>query len=318
MIHFLLFVLLLVLEILYFKIARHFNIKDNPNERSSHHKATLLGGGVVFVFALLIYSVFFGFNSPWLLSGALLLATISYIDDIKPQSPKLRLVIQFVSLLMMFVDLELFSYPILLIVAVLIVGVGVLNAYNFMDGINGMLGMTSMVVLAGLIYINEKIVSFTDANFLYLMMMSVVVFNIYNFRTKAKCFAGDVGAFTMGFILVYFIARLIIVTGDLAWIAMLAIYGVDTILTIIHRIYLGENLTQPHRKHLFQLLANELRFSHLLISGLYAFLQLLVIVGLIAARSYAYVVALLAVFFISSCYVVIKQRYFYLHEQKTA
>jgi UDP-N-acetylmuramyl pentapeptide phosphotransferase/UDP-N-acetylglucosamine-1-phosphate transferase len=318
MIHFLLFVLLLVLEVLYFKIASHFNIKDKPNERSSHYKATLLGGGVVFVFALLIYSFFFGFNYPWLLAGALLLATISYIDDVKPQSPKLRLVIQFASLLLMFVDLELFSYPLLLIVAALVVAAGVLNAYNFMDGINGMLGMTSMVVLGGLIYINLNVVSFTDANLLYLMLMSVVVFNIFNFRTKAKCFAGDVGAFTMGFILIYFITRLIIVTGDTAWIAMLAIYGVDTILTIIHRIYLGENLTQPHRKHLFQLLANELRFSHLFVSLLYAFLQLLIIVGLIAARSYAYVVALLSILFISSCYVVIKQRYFYLHEQKTA
>jgi len=317
MIHVLLFVIVFVLEVLYFKLARRFNIIDKPNARSSHHKPTLLGGGIIFVVALLLYSLFFGFNYPWLLPGAFLLATVSYIDDLKPQSPKLRLLVQLGSLLLMFAELGMYSYPPHWIVIALTVATGVLNAYNFMDGINGMLGMTSLVVLGGLIYINVNVVVFTDANLLYLLLMSVVVFNFFNFRTKAKCFAGDVGAFTMGFMLVYFIMKLILITGNFAWIAMLAMYGVDTILTIIHRIFLGENLTQPHRKHLFQLLANELQFSHLLISVVYALLQLLVIAGLIIAQSHAYMVAMLSILLIAACYIVIKQRYYYLHEQKT-
>lgn len=318
MIQILLFFLLLLIELLYFKIARRFKINDKPNERSSHNNVTLLGGGIIFIFSILLYFFVFGMQYPWFVAGALLLSVISYIDDLKPLTPRIRLLVQFSSVLLMFIDLQIYSLPVLLALLLLIVSTGVMNATNFMDGINGMLGMMSMVVFGSLLYINELIVNFIDSDFLILLLMSVIIFNIFNFRKKAVCFAGDVGSFTIGISMVFLITKLISATGNLAWIAMLAVFGVDTILTIVHRIMLGENLTLPHRKHVFQLLANELHLSHLLTSVIYAFIQVLVIAGLIVFQSNSYLFAGLSVIVLSIVYLIVKQKYYYLHQQKAA
>jgi len=318
MIQLLLFIALIVLELGYFKLASYYKISDKPNERSSHHQATLLGGGVIFIFSVLLYFFAFGMQYGWFVTAALLLSVVSYIDDLKPLTPKLRLLVQSGSVLLMFADLSVYSFPVWLIVLMLIVSTGVMNATNFMDGINGMLGMTSMVVLGCMLYINELIVHFVDTQLLLLFLMSVVVFNFFNFRKKAVCFAGDVGSFTIGIAMVFLIGKLIIATENLVWVAMLAVFGVDSILTIIHRILLGENLTVPHRKHVFQLLANELQLSHLLISSVYALIQLLLIAGLIVFRENAYLFAGFGVLLLSVVYLIIKQKYYYLHQQKTA
>ncbi|MDX9747730.1 MAG: UDP-GlcNAc--UDP-phosphate GlcNAc-1-phosphate transferase [Paludibacter sp.] len=313
MIHLFLVILLIILAFGYFKIAEYFKIHDKPNERSSHHKATLLGGGVIFYFALLLYSFFFDFQYPWLLVGATVLAAVSFIDDLHPLSPRFRLVIHFVSLFILFVDLDLYTLSVPVLIVLFIVGVGLMNAYNFMDGINGMMGFTSMVVLLGMIYVNSYVIVFIDINLLYSLLLGVVIFNFFNFRTNAFCFAGDVGAFTIGLIMVFLIYKLIAVSGNFAWIALLAVFGVDTILTIIHRICLGENITRPHRKHLFQILANELKIPQLFISAGYGLVQVLVIIGLVVFREYSLIFAVAAIFVLSVFYILIKQKYYYLH-----
>jgi UDP-N-acetylmuramyl pentapeptide phosphotransferase/UDP-N-acetylglucosamine-1-phosphate transferase len=317
MIYFILFAILLILELAYFRIARSLNIKDRPNERSSHRHVTLLGGGVVFLFAVLLYALVYGTQYSWLVAGTTLLAVVSFMDDLSPLSPKFRLFIHLGSLLLIFPDLEMYSFSIPLILSVLVIAAGVLNAYNFMDGINGMMGMTTLVVLGGLIYVNAVIVPFVDANLLYLLLMAVGIFNFFNFRKQAVCFAGDVGAFTMGIIMVFLILKLIIVSGNIVWIAMLAMFGVDTILTIVHRIFLGENITRPHRKHLFQILANELKISQLFISGGYALIQLIIIVGLINSGHYSFVFASVSILTLTLLYIFIKRKYFHLHIENT-
>lgn len=313
MTYLLLLLLLIMLALGYFKIAEYFEIQDKPNDRSSHQKPTLLGGGVIFFLTLVLYSFFFGFQYPWMLMGATVLATVSFIDDVRPLSPRLRLVIHFVSLFILFVDLNLYEFSLPILLLIIFIGAGVLNAYNFMDGINGMMGITSMVVLLGMVYINTHLVVFIDIDLLYALLIGVVIFNFFNFRNNAYCFAGDVGAFTMGFIMVFLIFRLIATSGNFAWIALLAVFGVDTILTIIHRICLGENITQPHRKHLFQILANELKIPQLLISAGYGIVQVLVIVGLIVLENYSMIFAVAAIFVLSVFYIFIKQKYYYLH-----
>jgi len=318
MIQLLLFALLVLLELLYFKVAGQLNIIDKPNERSSHQQATMLGGGVIFIFAIVLYYFVFGMHYSWFVLGALVLAIVSYVDDLKPLPPRLRLPVQFGSVLLMFLEIDIYSLPLWMVVLVLVISVGILNATNFMDGINGMLGMTSMVVLGSLLYINQWVVSFVDTQLLILLLLSVLIFNFFNYRKKAVCFAGDVGSFTIGIAMLFLISRLIWVTGNVYWIAMLAVYGVDTLLTIAHRIMLGENIALPHRKHVFQLLANELKISHLLTSAIYALLQLVVIIGLIVFAENAYLFAGLAIFILTIAYLIIKQKYYYLHQQKTA
>ena len=313
MIYLLLFVLLFALQLLYFRIANKLNIIDKPNERSSHSRVTLRGGGIVFWISVLMYFVISGFANPWFFAGLTLISAISFADDITPQSPKLRLVVQFVALMLMCMQWQLFDYSWFFVVLALIVGVGVMNAFNFMDGINGITGGYSMAVLVSLWYVNNYQIFFVDNDLIYIVFIALLVFNFFNFRIKAKCFAGDVGAVSAAFILIFMLGLLIVKTGDFSYIAFLLVYGVDSVLTIIHRILLKENITEPHRKHLYQLLSNEMKVPQLLVSSIYAVLQLLISFGFIVFHSVSLWYLVTAAALLTVVYVIIKRKYFHLH-----
>ncbi len=304
-----------MLEFVYFKLADQFNIIDKPNERSSHKQITLLGGGIIFYLAVVIYFLMNGFQYMWFFTGLTLISAISFIDDLKPQSSRLRLAIHLMSMLFLFFQLGVFEMHWTLILLSLIIAIGILNAYNFMDGINGMIGVYTTVVLGSLWYINNFILTFVDERIIYYLLLALVVFNFFNFRKKARCFAGDVGAVSLAFIVVFLLGMLILKSGNIAWIGLLAVFGVDTILTIIHRLILKENILIAHRKHLFQLLANELKFSHLVVSSVYALVQVLVSVGLIFFENHAYWFLAVSILLLSIVYYAVKKKYFYLHLQ---
>ena len=309
-----LFIVFLVAQLLYFKIADHFNIIDKPNERSSHKQVTLLGGGIIFYLSILIYFLINGFQYPWFFAGLTLISTISFIDDLQPQSSKIRLTIHLISMLLLFCQLGLLDLPWYYILIGLVLSTGILNAYNFMDGINGMIGGFNVIVLGALWYINRNIFYFADEKMIYYIILALFVFNFFNFRNKARCFAGDVGAFSLSFSVVFLLGMLIIKSENLIWIGILTVYGVDTILTIIHRLILKENIFIAHRKHLFQLLVNELKIPHLIVSLIYSFIQMLVIVGLIFIKDYTYLYLAGVILVLSVSYILIKIKYFHLHQ----
>ncbi len=313
MIYILLFILLFAGELAYFRVADHFNIIDKPNERSSHSSITLRGGGIIFYLGMLMYFAVSGFNYPWFFAGLSFITAISFADDIKAQSPRLRLLIHIIAMFFMFYQLGLFSLPWYFLLIALVLCTGILNAYNFMDGINGITGGYSLVVAVALWYINSHVFAFVDNQFIFILMLSLLVFNFFNFRKKAKCFAGDVGSISMAFIVVFLLGKLIIKSEDFTYIILLALYGVDTILTIIHRLILKENIFEAHRKHLFQLMANEMKMPHLLVSGIYMLLQALIIVGYLVVTSkivYFVIVILLLIL----VYLMLKSKYFHLHK----
>ncbi len=313
MIYLLLFVLLLSFELLYFRIAKQFKIVDKPNARSSHKRCTLLGGGVVIYFGGLLYFLFFGQQYLWFFIGLSLISLISFADDIKSMSFKLRLLVHFVAILFLFYQLGLFQYPMYILVFVLILSIGILNAYNFMDGINGITGAYSIVLISIIWYINNYLISFIDNNFLYTIFLALLIFNFFNFRKKAKCFAGDVGALSIAYILIFLIAMLIFKTSDFSYIIILLVYGIDTVLTIIHRIILKENIFHAHRKHIFQLMANELKIPHLLVSGFYAMLQLIIVMGYFWFKSYSYLYLIIVSAILTIAYIAFKMKYYKLH-----
>ena len=314
MIYILIIILLLfAAELLYFRIADHFNIIDKPNERSSHTSVTLRGGGILFWVGVLFYFLMSGWHYPWFFAGLTLVAAISFADDVKLQSPILRLVLQFIGLLLMSIQWQLFDFSWIIVVLVIVVSVGVLNAFNFMDGINGITGGYSLAVLASLWYVNNYVTAFVDNNLIYLVFLALLVFNFFNFRIKAKCFAGDVGAVSIAFILIFILGMLIIKTGDLSYIAFLLVYGVDSVLTIVHRILLKENITEPHRMHLYQLLSNELKVPQLLVSTIYAVLQLLISFGFIMFYSVSLWYLVIVAVLLTVVYLIIKRKYFHLH-----
>lgn len=304
---------LLLFQLLYFSVAKKFNIVDKPNGRSSHNSVTLLGGGVIFYVATLMYFVLNQFQYPWFFIGLTLITIVSFYDDIKPLSQKIRLLVHLVAVMILLYQLDFYTFSWLWLPLILFFAIGMLNAYNFMDGINGMTGAYNLLVLGVFVYINTFIKNFIDPVYLYWLILSLIVFNIFNFRKQAKCFAGDVGAFTMGFIMLFFIALLIKRSDNFAYLGLFLIYGIDSALTILHRIKLKENILLPHRMHLFQILANELKIPHLYISSTYAVLQLLVSCGLIIFIDYGYVYMVVVSFVFSLTYYLLMRRFFKLH-----
>ncbi|WP_166332544.1 MraY family glycosyltransferase [Sphingobacterium chungjuense] len=272
MLYILLLAAFLLFELLYFSVADHFNIIDKPNERSSHTEVTLRGGGVVFYFAALVYFVTSDFSYPWFFLGLTLMTAVSFADDLLTLSNKLRLVIHFLSVLLMAYQLELFTMPWFYLLATFVLVVGVINAYNFMDGINGITAAYSLAV-GGLLMLVNNTVGFIDPDLLSYTMLGVLAFAFFNFRKKAKCFAGDVGSVAIAFILMFALAKLILYTGNFIYILFLGVYGIDAVWTIVRRLYLKENIFQAHRSHLYQYLANEAGIPKLMVSATYGILQ---------------------------------------------
>ena len=316
---------LFVAELIYFSIADHFNIIDKPNQRSSHTRLVLRGGGIIFTIALWIWSFVYGFQYPWMLAGVTLAAGVSFWDDIHSLPDSLRLATQFVAMFLVFQEIGVLQWSLWpMVIFSMIVAVGGTNIFNFMDGINGITGGYSLAMLIPLFLLNRSLNSpgmtggFMDETMLIVVGLSLLVFCFFNFRTKAKCFAGDVGSIGMALILTFCLGRLMMVTGDVTWIVLYMVYGVDGILTICHRIMLHENLGQAHRKHVYQLMANELKIPHVVVSLIYMAMQLvisLIAIYLVPNTILAHwVYIIVAGIVMSLAYILFMKKYYHLHE----
>jgi len=269
-------ILLFIIEYAYFKLADKLNIIDKPNHRSSHTIITLRGGGIIFPIALLLHPIYYGFSYGYFLLGLTIIGFISFMDDIKPVSSKLRIFCHLIAVALMFYQLKLYSLPIYWVILALIFVIGSINAINFMDGINGITGSYALITLCTLLYINAFVVEFVSLSLLITSIISVLVFNYYNFRSRAKCFAGDVGSVSIAFIILFLLLQLIIKTENLNYLLLLLLYGLDTVTTIVFRIIRKERIVDAHRSHFYQYWANEKKVPHLLISAVYASVQLCV------------------------------------------
>lgn len=275
--HLILLILFFVIMLIYFEIADRFSIIDKPNNRSSHSSITVRGGGIVFLVAALISGI--AYSEFWLpLLGLVTIGVISFIDDLINLSRKVRIFFHFIAVTFLFAYFKMFTIlPIYAIITIYIIIIGIINAYNFMDGINGMTGLYSLVIFGGVQYINFYQFSFIEPGMIWFPMLSIIAFLFFNFRKKAKCFAGDVGSITIAFWIIILLLQLILATHNLAYIFFLVVYGIDSILTIIHRLILRQNIYTAHRFHFYQLLVNEKKIPHLIVSSAYAFIQLLII-----------------------------------------
>ncbi|MFV0170300.1 glycosyltransferase family 4 protein [Empedobacter falsenii] len=287
------FVLLFIIEIAYFKFADKYNIIDKPNERSSHTTITLRGGGIIFYFGALIFFITSGFQYPFFFVGLTAITLISFLDDIYTLSNKIRLSIHLISMLLMFYQLQLFAMPLWILPIALVICIGIINAYNFMDGINGITVSNSLAVLILLALANQQ-VNFVDNALIYYTILTCLVFGFFNFRNKAKCFAGDVGSVCIAFIIVFLLALLMIKTGNIIYILFLSVYGLDTVLTIIRRLSKKENIFEAHRSHLYQYLANENKTNRLLISAIYGIIQLIIGLIIIYLTKYSFQIQIIS------------------------
>lgn len=324
--------LLLAAELVYFRIADRFNIIDKPNQRSSHSSIVLRGGGIIFVLGLWIWAAFFGFHNIWFLIAVTLVAGISFIDDIHSLPDSVRLVAQFAAMALMFYQLDILHWNMWWIILIaMIVCVGASNIINFMDGINGITGAYALASLLPLFLLNKKI-GFTDESLILVVALADLVFCCFNFRPKgkAKCFAGDVGSIGVAYILLFLIGSLILATGDVTYLIFLLVYGVDGCLTIGHRIMLHENLGEAHRKHAYQLMANELKIGHVKVASFYALLQLAVSLGFIylcpmlstatelSLVAWHWIYLVVALVALAVAYVLFMRKFYHLHEEYLA
>ena len=297
--------LLFILEFAYFKIADHFNIIDKPNHRSSHTQVTIRGGGVIFAISVILFCFLFNFEYPYFVIGLFLISTISFIDDVVTLNNKIRLSVHLLAVALMFYQWNLFDLNWYWIVVAVIFVIGTINAYNFMDGINGITGAYSLITVITLYYLNI-LFSFANQNLIIITGLSLLVFNFFNFRKKAKCFAGDVGSVSIAFILIFLIGLLILKTQNLSYILLFLLYGLDAVFTIFFRVIRKENIFEAHRSHFYQYLSNELKWPHLQVSALYFTIQLVINLCLIFWTKDSMILNFVLVFALSIVFLIIR------------
>lgn len=305
---------LLAFEFAYLQFAKRVGIVDVPHHQSSHKGTIIRGGGIVFYASYLLWFIMSGYQYPMIFSGLTIMAVTSFADDVHSISPKLRLVLQFAAMIVMLYETHVFNLPLQPLLLLSVACVGAINIYNFMDGINGITGGYSIVVLLSLLYVNNFHVEFIDNDLLIYVLMADAIFCLLNFRGHAKCFAGDVGSLSMGFLIIFLLLKLMFKVGHMHWIAFVAVYLVDGGLTILHRIMLKENILKPHKKHAYQIMANELKMPHLKVSLIYMGLQAVCCVWFILAPSNTTMILQFGL--LTFMYLGFMQKYYYLHEMK--
>lgn len=279
-----LLILFIIIEFVYFKIADKYNIIDKPNSRSSHTAITLRGGGIIFPIAVIV-ACFLGYVSWEIAVAVTLVATVSFIDDIKPLSQLPRFASHVIAVGLVFYDLNLFSEALWLLPIVFVLMIGWVNAFNFMDGINGITVLYALIAIISFAFlpINES-----SLPLLITMGLSCLVFGLFNVRKKAKTFAGDVGSISMALFLGYLMIKTIMETGQFGFILFFSVYGIDAVITIISRLRKKENIFEAHRSHLYQYLANEKGYSHVFVAFSYAVIQLVINLFVIYMNKYDY------------------------------
>ncbi|WP_372745750.1 glycosyltransferase family 4 protein [Lutibacter sp.] len=268
-------IVLVLSAIVYIKVAQKYDIVDNPNFRSSHTTPTIRGGGILFFIAMAAFFIGSKFQYPYFFIGVSSIALVSFIDDIITLSAKIRLPFQFFAVALVMYQAIGFNEPLLLIGVLLVIGVGFINIYNFMDGINGITGLYSIAVLGSFVALNYKEPIVNNQLLIY-TLLSLLVFGYYNFRKKARVFAGDIGSISIAVLILFLGLTFMVQLQSPVILLLVAVYGVDAGLTIVYRLYLKEHIMQPHRHHIYQKLVDVWKWPHLKVSGVYAIVQVLI------------------------------------------
>ncbi len=260
-------------SILYLQFAKVQNILDKPNERSSHQYVTVRGMGIIFPISVVIHFLFSSYALPFFVIGLLLISFISYVDDLFTVRNIYRLTIHIIAVTFLFTSLSFFSYPLYIIIIVFVATIGWINAFNFMDGINGISALYSMTIFIPLFFLlNDPVLQELTVS----ITLSVIIFGYYNIRPKAHAFSGDVGSISLAFIIAFLLINLMAQMNSIIYILFLSVYGVDSVLTIIHRLSRRENIFQSHRSHLYQYMTNRVGMSHIYVSAIFASIQLII------------------------------------------
>ena len=293
----------------YFLLAKRLNITDVPNQRSSHDEVTIRGGGIIFPIAILIW--YFSHQEYLFFTiGLISISAISFADDWKSLSPSIRIVVQIMALSFLLLQIGTFATYWYWIPVAYILALGWFNAFNFMDGINGMIAMSTIGALLTLIYLN-LVNPYMEMDLLLYSLIATLIFAYFNVRRRAKTFAGDVGSISMGFILAFAMFRLILITTHWEYVLMAVVFGIDPAITVIQRLLKGKNIFATHRTFLFHYLANEVGMTQLLVSALYLGIQMMInvlLIFLIIPSEYSSIISIVSIALLVAFYLGIKKR----------
>lgn len=269
------FLVLFFCAFLYIKLAQKFGIEDVPNHRSSHSLKTIRGGGILFVISIFIYFFTQSLPYPYLFLAIFIVAIVSFIDDLKTLGTSSRLMAQILAITLVFFQLDLFNLSILISIPLLIFCLGIINIYNFMDGINGITGFYSLTVFLAVLFLNFS-TSLIEYKILIFGIIGLLVFGFFNFRKRALFFAGDIGSISIGVFITFLLLLFSFQLNSPLPFMFIAVYLVDGGVTIISRLLKKENILKPHKSHLYQNLIHLKSMKHLTVAGAYAIVQIIV------------------------------------------
>ncbi len=281
------------------------DLLDLPKERSSHCTPIPKGGGIGIFAAFLLSAVAFGISMTfWLPLGVL--SILAFWGDRIDLSTKFRLYAQLLLIAFLVVGSghwpsnPLWYLPWILFWIIFIVGTA--NFYNFMDGINGIAGITGVVgfgLLSVYIFLNDgQKLFYSMAICISLSNLGFLPLNI----PKARVFIGDIGSILLGsaFASLIFLASKTFL-DFVCMASFLFPFYADELTTIFVRLRDGEDLMQPHRRHTYQLLANEVGIPHWQISAGFGLIQLVLGASVILVKPYG-VLSVLA--FLIICFII--------------
>jgi Fuc2NAc and GlcNAc transferase len=270
-----------------------FGVLDVPNHRSSHVKEVPKGGGVGILIAFVVSAVCLNISLTFWIP-VLVLSSVSFLGDKIELSIKFRLVIQFVCSLIFLINLFYFARVHLLawflIIPLSVFIVGTSNFYNFMDGIDGIAGVTGFVGFLLIAYFGFL----TDADSNYIVLALSIAFACAGFLffnlPKAKVFMGDIGSVLLGFVFACLIVLLSRTFFEFICLAgFLFPFYADEFITMFVRIKNGDSLKIPHRKHIYQLLANEYGIEHWKVSTGYGMIQFVIGIAILFLKDFGYI-----------------------------
>lgn len=296
----------------YYYWAKKKQIVDTPNERSSHSHQPVRGMGLAF--GVLILAVWLTEPSNYLIYLGLMVALITgYVDDLKNLTTRIRLPLYFLAVGLAFAPTLLNSnWSIVIIIATLVIAVGIINAYNFMDGINGITGLYTAVFLISSLFLIGQLSCLDKSqiplDLIYAGLIFTIVFGFFNYRKQALAFLGDAGSVALGLVVCLILLRFIGITNQLHYLVLVAVYGVDSVGTIVMRLLKKENIFEAHRSHLYQDLVHVKKWSHLQVAIFYACLQLIINLAYYFLFDYAIEVFIVSLIVLVFLYIFTKKK----------
>ncbi len=288
------------------RLLIRFDFLDIPSSRSSHSRPTPKGGGVGLV--LVFVGVAWFAHVSILFWGPLAaLACVSFINDLRSVRASRRLAVQGVcaGIVLVWANFAgLVDWPAWLLPLAVLFVVGTANCYNFMDGINGMAGISGLVAFGCIVWMFPEHVATSLSVAILGGIVGFLPFNL----PRAKLFMGDVGSVFLGCAYALFCCLLATTWADfLLLTSFLFTFYADELVSVVVRVRTGTSLLLPHRLHLYQLLANERNIPHWKVSCIYGGAQLLCALFAVLLRPYGVpalislqVLALIGCFYIYS------------------